>query len=368
MIITHLHEELMALPRTKDSAHFLEICRQAKAEISSLLDELDYEEASRLTGALHKMFYQMEWTNAAMMAEIMPIFPANKACTLEFLGKDDAVDQLIFASKLNIGELRSFDERSWTCVLRWARKAQDLPLIERVVLQIVANVKRNKPNNDEHVRSVSMNLVQNLAIEGSEPINLGDKVDAAIAGIISYSSENNLSARNMPKIASHGLRKTFMRLIEKQAFAAYLPHYYTDQQNQAVYDVLPADPTPAQTFWIQRSISQPGINERILFDPDFDMDEYIEVLRPPCTKRASNLCFPVLKLFRALLTPENLNTPDRQRRASKLINAVVDHQMKLNRRTTKEIRSFLEDDEFHPYTLKLTRVLKGTILEEELGL
>lgn len=369
MNISDLHADVMSLPRTTTgSRQFIDTCQAARLEINRLLHEYDYEEAATLSGALNKMFSEVRWKGSSVMAEILTLFPVNKPCTLRHLGKDPEVDKIIFDSKLKIEELSSFDGDAWLHVLEWARKAKDRQLIERVVLQIVNDIHENGPNNGEHLRDVSLSMIQNIAPKDSEAIQLGDAVDTAIASIISFNAEKNVPARQMPLIAGHGLRKTFMRLLDKNAFLPYFPHLFSDQQNRAVYCVLPSNPTPAETFAIQQSIAKPGINERILFDLTFDIEAYIEVLRPPKADRSSNLCFPVLKFFRSQLTPEHLNTPDRKRRAGLLINAVVDHQMKRNRRTPEEIRTFLVNDEFDPYVLKMTRVLKGTILEEELGL
>lgn len=375
MKITDLHADIMALPRTPGSEHFIETCAKARSEISRLLDACDYAEAAVLSGALCKVFDSIGWKGAAVMAEIIPLFPVNRACTLRHLGQDDVVDRLIFATKLELDQLSSFDGDAWLHVLRWARERRDLALCERLIVAIANDIHGNGPNNTEHLGNVSLKIIRAVAPNDAEPLALGETIDQTIASIIAFNCDNNvnsfdneMSAGHMPAVAQHGLKKTLMRMLEKNVFATYLPDRFSSVQNEAVYGALPDNPSPAETFWIQRKIAKPGVNERILFDPQFDIEAYIEVLRPPYGRNSSYLSFSMLKTFRPLLTLEDLTTPDRKRRAGLLINAVVDHQMKVGRYTLDQLREKMSKCGLDPYVLKMTRVLKGVILEEELGL
>lgn len=376
MNISDLHAEIMALPRSDGSIHFIDTCARAKAEISRLLDTCDYAEAAALGSSLSKVFDSMGWKGASVMGEIIPLFPVNRSCTLRHLGNNDEVDKIIFSSKLKLDELSSFDGDAWIYVLKWARQRRDMALCELLILRIAQDISENGPNNIDHLGDVSLKMVKAVAPDDQESIELSDAIDKAITSIIAYNCdgdmasncENNLNARYMPVVANHGLKNTLLRMLEKNVFTAYLPHCYTDQQNEAVYGALPSNPTPAETFWIQRKIAKPGINERILFDSEFDISGYIEVLRPPYGRNSSHLSFATLKTFRPLLTLEDLTTPERKRRAGLLVNAVVDHQMKVGRYTLDQIREAMVKAGLDPYVLKMTRVLKGSILEEELGL
>lgn len=369
MNITDMQADLYDVRRCFDAATFIQTCARAKREIARLLDALEYEEAAALCKDLHDTFHRFEPMGKIAMAEAIKIFPFNRQCTLKHLGRHGPeVDEIIMTTKLDIDELSTFVDGGWQKLLLWARINEDRQLIERIVLQVVRDLEANGQNSDEHLREVTFGMLTDITHFKSEPIPLGPVVDEAIASIISHGSERDRDGGFMSVLSLHGLNKTLMKMLEKECFTTFKQSRNSKANSQALLAALPSNPTPAETFWIHRSIEMPGILERILFDLEFDIDRYIETLRPPSWGLPSNLNFGTLKVFRHLLTPEHLDTGARRARAGKLINAVVDFQVKTGRRTREEIRAAFDKNEFDPSVLKLTTVLKGTILEEDLGM
>lgn len=368
MIISDIHGDILVLPRETDSDFFLRTCLEAKAEISRLLLLGDYEGVSILSTALSKALDQVVWKDAETMMKILPAFPVNKICTFKHLGKNDEIDHLIISSKLDVATLSTFDGEAWTMALAWARASEDTGLVARMVGGIATNLDKHSPVNFDHLGSVLASMVQAIAPSGGRPIQFAPAIDATISAMVAGRSEHVLSSCYLHTLAEHGLKKTLMRMIEQKMFSPHVPHHYTEAQNQTLYSALPATPTPSEALGIQRSLKVPGFAERILFDPEISMEGYITALKMLNRHSASSLGVIALYGFKDLLTREKLSTPDRKRRACLLINAAVDEDMKKKRRTPEDIRMMLEDGGFDPYVLKLTRVLKGTILEEELGL
>jgi hypothetical protein len=358
--VTATHQAILDLPNVCDSTVFIRTLQHAKAEVKTLLDADEYEQASSISSELHSVFYRLESLDVDVLKDVIHLFPANKRCTLGHLGKSDEVDQTIFSSKLSIDDLQ-FEEKGWQSLLKWAREREDHALIERIVFRIAENVRATATSAYEG-RPAAMTMLYFLIRADLTPLKLSEPVDNTIAGLIGAGIQLPSRVELLPGMARSGLKRSIMAMIRQEVIR--LPFYFVSKDDTCViHEALPATPSPEEAYYILRATDLPGLKERVLFDPEFDLDAYISVL-----EHNKGMCPGALGVFSSLMTPEHLTSPERRRRATRLIDAVCDWQAVAIGKKPDEIRAMLLNEGMHPITMKISRILKVSMLEDELGM
>lgn len=363
-------EKLNFLKLIPDAGTLLATWDEAQQHLSWLVENHLYVEAADLSNALTRSFGAYKNDDLEVTRSVIRAFPVNSRDTMRFLGLDDKLDQYILNNKLMLTYMTQSEHDGYRDILRWAVAKKDLPLIAKVTKQISDDLTLRNPTKPMHWAPAFHSMIGRLTQSGAPAFDLGPEIDETLAGLVVANLEYKGQATDMVDIASFGLRKTLLKMLECGLFWRESSTDLTEGQLALVMSSLPSEPSVQELAWIQYAMDVPEIAERILFDPTVDMDTYIQTLHE--TKfgmLSSALNYQALQFFGPLLNSKHLNTPIRQRRAASLINAVFDQQNP-DRKDIPRLINSLKSLQwgFDDYIFKLCNQTKALMLENDLGM
>jgi hypothetical protein len=349
----------------------LDIWRSARQEIVWLIEHHLAYEADTLARSYTTSFMRYNHKDIEVTRQVVEAFPANDASTMDLLGIDDEIDQFIIENKLRIEYLTQSNNHGTGKVLAWAAQPrnQRLDIIKAVTHQIGQDLAKNDPGASKTWGAACYGMIWNLT-RADQSFDMSGEIDRSIARTVATAPEYRMDATQMVDMARFGLKETFLALARHGMFFRYDPSSFSDLENRVVMDMLPSNPALHDLQWMHDAFELPGLSEKILLDPQVDIEAYVEILRTTDYGRhrlKTNLTYETFSRFISLYTPEQLNTTEKKHRASKLLNAVT-NQMTAADTSQARIRANLKMVGFSDYMLKMCRLTSGSILEDELGL
>ena len=366
----NLIERLKYLKQVHQAEVMLAVWDEAKAHLAWLVDNHLFVEASDLSDACTRSFAAYTHTDIDVTRSVIRAFPVNSRDTMRFLGIDDDLDQYIINNKLRIEYLTQSEHDGYRDILRWAVARKNLPLIAKVTKQVSSDLTSRYADKPMFWAGACHSMIGQLTQSGAPAVDLGAEIDETIAGLVVSNLEYKGQATEMVDIASFGLRKTLLKMLECGLFWRESSVDLTEDQLSVIMAALPSQPNEQELAWMHNALDTPSLTERILLDPAVDMNAYIQTLRETNFGNLScALNYLTLQFFKSLLNEKQLNTPLRQRRASLLIDAVFDQQNP-ERNVIPALIESLKSRQwgFGDYIFKLCRQTKGLMLENDLGM
>lgn len=371
-----IRKEFKAFITANDASGFVALCQTLKAEIAELVLTDRSVEAVRLLEAYNSTLREYEPTNPAFTLEVLPLLPPNARGTIKLLGVCDDTDAYILEHKVNLEVISQVQDDAFSFLITWALSKKDMAYVEKVVLSVTESLHTmplnltTHPMIDEMMLDATIHMLHALVYKDETRMVCTPAIDDAIASLMIKRPESKLQEQYFLHIAQAGMTKTLMKALSLPFFYSY--SQADEQKQQILKDALPSNPTVKELYWIHRSLPLDGIAEKILFDETVDMDEFVNVLSGTYEGKShySDLSFHTLKGFTHLIDKQTLDTQGKQKRVTKLLNAMCEEEaFGIGRqKTPQQIRDELLKMGVPDFMLRTVNILKGQALEDALGL
>jgi hypothetical protein len=372
IVISSIGLEMLEFQRACDWEGFRAYAQKIKTTAKQLVDEDKPEEATEILTEYRSFFRRYEHQNIEFTKHILSLFPANREPTMKLLGISSDMDDYITHHKLDkttfsatTGDIKH--------VLPWALKHREIGnFVEQFVEHIATDILTNHSTNTELQIRTSGQIVSAIAWDSNLKQPVSKKTDAAVASLVSRATSYALIEAYWVKLARSGLHETLLKMMEYpriNRLTEFSPEDYAE-----IIAALPKHPTPEQAHWITQAMPHPELERTILFDPAFDLDRFIEAMRARTQTKnmveQNDLTFKALSVFKHLMTPEHLDTVEKRRRVSKLLDAAADNHFNQSGspRTSKHVREEFDKQGLPPTARRLIQMLKGQEIHEDLGL
>lgn len=360
-----IRDEFKALIDARDAQGFIQLAQAAKAQAVDLIHQDQQLDAAHLLNEYGRVFVNIDVDDHDFILAILHLFPKNDSGTFKHLGKRDELDQAILASKVDVDAMTHND--AFCKLIDWAIGKKDWAMVERGVLHITQYVMEHQPNNALAQREVANGILQAFVYEREYLPVVPASIDNAIASTVNHSADWRLQDYFFDSLAKMRMPKTLMKMLEHGRIAPF--YCARTAANQHILDCIPEQLTPKQLHAVHYFLNVKGIKQRILFDENTDLEQYIQALMDSNFRNygGHDLRFSCIDSFSTLLTTENIAIPHRRMRIARLINAVVEEVEKKGG-TPEGIRGSLVKCGVPAHAMKLVNLFKGEELENELGL
>lgn len=360
------------LQASGDTEGFYAYSKLVKARAIDLMAEERPEEAADILRLYGSFFIRYEGQDPAFTKSILPLFPPNKEATLRHLGMSKEVDDYLIHHKLDRTTFSRAKEDSVYHVLKWALIKGEARIAESFVNHVAQDLLTNHPDDVSMHIKASREIISTIAWECRALGPVSSTIDRALSNLITHGTASKLMAEYWAGMARTGLHESMLKAMQYGLIHRLKVH--APEEHATILAALPANPTPEQAHWITQCIPHPELEQRILFDPDFDLDAFIVAMKDrkktPFRSALGDLSFEGVSVFRAWMEPEQLNTAQKKGRMAKLLNAVADNHFNAegSPKTSKHVSEELDKQKLPGTIRRLMMMFKGKELEDELGL
>jgi hypothetical protein len=352
----------------EDAVSFVALCRKAKATIIELIQRDMHVDAGTLFTMYQNALEDLAGCSPAFLLGIIEVLPQNSRNTFKLLGKSIELDRAIIA-KLDLDSLFISKEHGFSCLLTWAVKNNDWPLVENTVLHLT-RIGLELPYDDGSRQDLANAIVDALIDDSDNTRAFSPTVDKALSGLISFKGFGTRHPSHVERMAVAGLHQTLMKMLVHELITECPLIQFSEDRASKILAALPPSPTLVELRAIHHFLQPKGLSEQILFDESIDLDGYLDVMRNTryLNPTRDDLSFHGIKPFRVCMTRENMNIPARRQQIAKLLNATYEEYF---------IKGFLTGDDaiariieigIPEHVIKLIDRLKGQALEQSLGL
>lgn len=355
-----------------DTEGFYAFSKQVKARAVELMAEERPEDAADILRIYGSFFFRYEGLDPAFTKSILPLFPPNKEATLRHLGMSKEVDDYLIHQKIDRTTFSRAKEDSVYHVLKWALIKGETRFADSFVSHVAQDLLTNHPDDVSMHIKASREILSTVAWDCRALGPVSSTIDQALASLINHGTASKLLAEYWGRMALTGLHESMLKAM-KYGLIHRLKEY-TPDEHAAILAALPVNPTPEQAHWITQCIPHPELEQRILFDQDFDLDAFIVAMKDrkktPFRSALGDLTFEGVSVFKTWMEPDQLDTSQKKSRLAKLLNAVADNHFNTegSPKTSKHVREELDKQNLPGTVRRIMKMFKGQELEDELGL
>jgi hypothetical protein len=352
----------------KDAAGFLEACRAIKSTVTELIRlNLRYE-AMQLLEVYESTFRRAHDWDQNFILEVLDEFPVNHYTTFALLTVSDEIDQAIMATKVDTKTRPANQISGYDHLLLYAIEKNDLALMEGIIVDACEMVKTKYACCPVLMQDVSASFVQTLVFEANAQHLSSPRIDEAIASILDKGDQE--MGIYIDKLARLKMPKTLMKMLEHDRVAKHLQASHEEFDH--ILACIPEKMTSRELNAVLFHLEPTGMAEKILFDENIDFDGFIDSLSQTTYKcgrgNTTDLGLSCSRYFVDLITVENFKDPLKKSRITKLLNAMCEADLKHAELRLENIRTRAIRHELPPFCLKHINCLRGSELEDALGL
>lgn len=370
IVVSEILNEMRAYQANNDSHGLIEFSQAVKRYAIEHINLQDPKEASEALEKYSLFFREYVSSDPSFTLAILPLFPTNKVCTTALLGISQEIDEAIVHYKLDRTTFSRAKFDGMRNVALWALRKGDIRFAENFITHVVNDLLENHPDKKSIHTTASGELISCIVWDCDPPVRVSKRTDQAIASLVTGSTSYRLDDRYWIKIVNSGLHETLLMMMKHGRINA-LGRCDLESQ-EAIASALPVDPTPEQANWITQSVPHPELKKQILFSPEFDLDGFILAMkeRTSFTSSSGDMTFKGLSVFKDLMTPEHLDSPEKRRRVSKLLDTAADCILGETgkKNSTKDVREAFDKSGLPQTLLRIMRLFKAQQLEDELGM
>lgn len=349
---------------------FLELALAIKSTAMKQIERNRHWEAKEIMERYSNVFSNITCKNQtpSFLLKTLVLFPQNHHQSLNLLGVYPEVDAYILEHKLRVDLFDPTTDSGIEDVISWAAWKKDWAFVEKFVCDLVNRTHETAIEDHKTQRTIANVLVDGLLAVNYYAGTMTDAVDEHIASLIDSSADYRRSGKHIAKLADRGLAKTLMKMMEHGMVSR------AGSKSQDDFGVIlrciPEKLTLQQLYAVHYHLEVSPYTEKLLFDEGHSMDDFIEVLKHSHYGMydKGDLDIGSVQSFSHLITPENFENRERRKRILQLIDATLGKGTPYEKKSTEDVRKQLGYNNVPEFTFKHIHRLRGTELEDAMGL
>lgn len=362
--------QLNSLKLANDAEGFIALCRAVKAHAIQLMAEDRPREAGEVM-ADYADVLDSPWIGSfehEFILKVLNIFPSNNFSTMNLLGISDEIDEHIFEHKIDIETLVPNAESGFKAFLEWSTNKKSFEFTTRVITGLTQRAHAVFGDDPDEKGMVATVFLDVLLKAKQAPKEFPASIDDDIASLVDTRADNRRRKKDMWSLAPRGLRKTLMKMLEHNMLERY--RFTNTEHFEPVLACIQDTMTLKQTYAVHHHMELPWITEQLLFDDQVSMDEFIDLLRNTHygNTRDNDLHIDHIQPFVRFITRENFVIRERRNRIIQLIDAMVGEGSEHEYMNAEELKRELKRNKVPEFAFKYLKRVKGSVLEEAIGL
>lgn len=364
-------EELKRLRHTTDPDEFNNTVLRAKAKISNLIKENQFNHVEAFSRTLLGTFELVRDKDDAFILSVVHNFPVNSRVTFSLLGKNSKIDNYILSDKLKINDFCATEEKDYMPLFHWAAKTNQQDILEKLILQIADNIDYNHKDSLKLKQTTIKNFISSIAWDEDRTSALPSTIDNVLARLADIEDKSEFEVEVIHGMVRAGLSSTLMKLMERDRVTRYDGTHHAQSENTLFYAALPQTPTIKELVSMHLYTDKPGLSQYILFDESVDLTEFVRVIKSLQPPKWSKFGIDNMEPFAEIATKENIDTPEKRKRVEFLFNSLCDHLTDPESGTygsPADVMEGMEDFGFDTYLFRICKRFRAQHLENELGM
>lgn len=359
---------LNAKIRDNDPDGFIQLCQVIKAKAIELIHHNWCDHASSLMREYNELLEEMRPVDPGFFLKVFEVFPDNNLTTLKLLGINADLDKAILTQKVDVKSKTPLPIAGCDRLVLWALENKDLTLLEDVITNVCRSLMDHYADQEQFVSEIFDMLLAVLVYRQKAPYLMSAVIDDELSSIVTPKKNKFLNGEVVDLLGKMAMSKTLIALLEHGRFGT--SHIGQLGYSKHVRACIPKVMTTRQLSAVLYFLDPPGLAEKVLFSRNYDLDAYIQSLRETRLQvnYGCDLNVGVTGLFLDQFTPENFAVPARKERMLKLLNAICEAEFATGKFSVEDLVTQFTKFEVPEFLFKHIDRLKGSALEDALGL
>lgn len=359
---------LNAKIRDNDPDGFIQLCQVIKAKAIELIHHNWCDHASSLMREYNELLEEMRPVDPGFFLKVFEVFPDNNLTTLKLLGINADLDKAILTQKVDVKSKTPLPIAGCDRLVLWALENKDLTLLEDVITNVCRSLMDHYADQEQFVSEIFDMLLAVLVYRQKAPYLMSAVIDDELSSIVTPKKNKFLNGEVVDLLGKMAMSKTLIALLEHGRFGT--SHIGQLGYSKHVRACIPKVMTTRQLSAVLYFLDPPGLAEKVLFSRNYDLDAYIQSLRETRLQvnYGCDLNIGVTGLFLDQFTPENFAVPARKERMLKLLNAICEAEFATGKFSVEDLVTQFTKFEVPEFLFKHIDRLKGSALEDALGL
>lgn len=359
---------LNAKIRDNDPDGFIQLCQVIKAKAIELIHHNWCDHASSLMREYNELLEEMHPVDPGFFLKVFEVFPDNNLTTLKLLGINADLDKAILTQKVDVKSKTPLPIAGCDRLVLWALENKDLTLLEDVITNVCRSLMDHYADQEQFVSEIFDMLLAVLVYRQKAPYLMSAVIDDELSSIVTPKKNKFLNGEVVDLLGKMAMSKTLIALLEHGRFGT--SHIGQLGYSKHVRACIPKVMTTRQLSAVLYFLDPPGLAEKVLFSRNYDLDAYIQSLRETRLQvnYGCDLNVGVTGLFLDQFTPENFAVPARKERMLKLLNAICEAEFATGKFSVEDLVTQFTKFEVPEFLFKHIDRLKGSALEDALGL
>lgn len=364
-------EELKRLRHATDPDEFNNTVSRARAKISNLVKENQFNHVEAFSRTLLGTFDLVKDKDDAFILSVVHNFPVNSRATFSLLGKNSQIDNYIISNKLMIEDLCATEDKDYMALFNWAADNNHQDIVESLLTHIADDIDVNHKESLRLKQTLLKNIINSLIWDEDRTSAFNSDIDDVMTRLADIEDKSELEVEVIHGLVRSGLNSTLIKLMERERFNKYDGTHHTQSENARFYASLPQTPTIKELVSMHLYTDKPGLSQYILFDESVDLLEFVQVIKSLHPPKWTKFGIDNMEPFAEIATKENINSPERRRRVEFLFNSLCDHLTDPESGTygsPADVMEGMEDFGFDTHLFKICKRFRAQHLENELGM